>query len=138
MGIEVKQIPFDGSADVVTAAAGGHVDAMIGNATDYSSQVDSGKLVPILSFNKDGSDLYPNLQTSMELDSDIEIGMWRGISAPSGTDPKIIKTIEEAFKKAAEDEEYQEELDSLGIENNYLSSDDFTEVVEKEKRQLIE
>ncbi|WP_337241657.1 tripartite tricarboxylate transporter substrate-binding protein, partial [Proteus faecis] len=49
LGVDFNFIPFAGGSNAVSAAMGGHVDAVVLNPNEIMSAVDSGRLIPLLS-----------------------------------------------------------------------------------------
>ncbi|MDV2885517.1 tripartite tricarboxylate transporter substrate binding protein [Alkalihalophilus pseudofirmus] len=128
--IELTTVPFDGEALAVAAAAGGHIDALIGNFSGVESQINSGTLKPILLFDDESSDLAPDVPLSEEAEIDLISGSWRGIAVPAGTDPEIIEFLHDTFKETTEKQEYQDQLINSGIGITYRSPEEFKEVIE--------
>ncbi|WP_209125066.1 tripartite tricarboxylate transporter substrate binding protein [Alkalihalobacillus sp. BA299] len=129
-GVELTTVPFDGEALAVAAAAGGHIDALIGNFSGIESQVNSGTLKPILLFDTERSDLAPDVPLAEEEGIDLISGSWRGIAVPAGTDPEIIEYLHEAFKAATEKQEYQDQMVKSGIGITYRNSEEFKAIIE--------
>ncbi|MGO4890015.1 tripartite tricarboxylate transporter substrate binding protein [Anaerobacillus sp. MEB173] len=128
-GIELTTVPFDGEALAVAAAAGGHIQALIGNFSGIESQVNSGTLKPILLFDSERSELASDVPTAQESGIDIISGSWRGIAVPAGTDPEIIEYLHEAFKVTTEKQEYQDQMINSGIGITYRSPEEFKAII---------
>ncbi len=129
-GVELTTVPFDGEALAVAAAAGGHIQALIGNFSGIESQVKSGALKPILLFDVERSELAPDVPTAQEEGIDIISGSWRGIAVPAGTDPEIIEYLHQAFKQTTEKQEYQDQMTNSGIGITYRSPEEFKAIIE--------
>jgi tripartite-type tricarboxylate transporter receptor subunit TctC len=78
--------------------------------------------------------------TLKELGYDITASSQVGIVGPKGMDPKVVKTLHDAFKKAMRDPAYLKALEANDLEEVYLSSEQYTqfaaEQVEREKRTV--
>ncbi|OIJ13842.1 hypothetical protein BKP35_08685 [Anaerobacillus arseniciselenatis] len=128
--IDITMIPHDGEAYAVAAAAGGHIDGLVGNFSGFESQFNSGQLKPILIFDNERSELAPDVPTSEEAGIDIISGSWRGIAAPAGTDPEVVAYLHEKFKETTENEEYQNQMKNAGIDMSYRGPEDFKEIIQ--------
>lgn len=135
-GLDIENIPYDGGSEAAAAAAGGHVEAQIGNYSETAGQVDAGKLEPILIFGKDDSKDYPGLTTSYDIGYEVEAGTWRGLLAPAGTDPEIIQKLESAFEKVFENEEFLEQMEEASIPVEFEGSEEFKERINDEYELL--
>ncbi|QBP42715.1 tripartite tricarboxylate transporter substrate binding protein [Paenisporosarcina antarctica] len=128
-GIQSTPIPYEGGSRAVASAAGGHDDATISSFSEAEGQVQSGNLKPILVFSEERSEQYPDVPTSYEKGIEVTEESWRGIGAPSGTDPEIIKYLQEAFKKGFDDEKYQEKMKNQGMDTMYRNTEEFQKVI---------
>jgi len=52
---------------------------------------------------------------------------WRGLGAPKGTPPDVLKVLREGFKNATEDPDYIALMDKLALPRTYLDYDKFEE-----------
>lgn len=135
-GLEIENIPYDGGSEAAAAAAGGHVEAQIGNYSETAGQVDAGKLEPILVFSQKDSENYPGLTTSFDIGYEVEAGTWRGFLAPKGTDAKIIKILEDTFEKVFENKEFLKQMEESSIPVEFRSSEEFKERIYDEYEML--
>jgi tripartite-type tricarboxylate transporter receptor subunit TctC len=54
---------------------------------------------------------------------------WRGLLVKKGTPPEIIQELHDGFKKAMEDQEWKDYMESSGMLDGYLPPDEFKEAV---------
>ena len=52
--------------------------------------------------------MFPEVPTVKEQGINFTMGMWRGLAAPKGTPPEVIRTLHDAFKKAMDDPDFQD------------------------------
>jgi len=130
LGIEGSAIPYEGGARAVASTAGGHDDATISSFSEAEGQVQSGNLKPILVLSENKSKQYPDVPTSFEKGIEVSEESWRGIAVPKGTDPEIIKFLEDAFKNAFDKEEYQKTMANQGMDTLFRGNAEFKEVIE--------
>ncbi|MBI4572933.1 MAG: tripartite tricarboxylate transporter substrate binding protein, partial [candidate division NC10 bacterium] len=61
---------------------------------------------------------------------------WRGLGAPKGTPPDILKVLREGFKKATEDPDYITLMDKVTLPRTYMDYDKFGEFLAGMEKSL--
>lgn len=131
-GVEFNHVPHNGGGPAVTAAAGGHVDAISVGPPEGVSQLESGDLRGLAVFADERLDDFPDIPTAKEEGVDFSLGQWRGIAAPAGTPQEYIDHVHDAFKAAMEDETLQKLAGNQGIILDYMGGEDFVEFVQED------
>ena len=121
-GVKLNHIPFKGNADSTQALMGGHVMAQ-SDATGWGQYVDAGKFRLLVTFGDQRTRW--GAPTAKELGYDVVSYSPYGIVGPRGMDPKVVKTLHDAFRKASESPENQKMLRQLDQVSWYKSSDDY-------------
>ena len=121
-GVKLNHIPFKGNADSTQALMGGHVMAQ-SDATGWGKFVDAGTFRLLVTFGENRTRW--GAPTAKELGYDVVSYSPYGIVGPRGMDPKVVKILHDAFKKASEDPENQKVLQTLDQVYWYKSSDDY-------------
>jgi tripartite-type tricarboxylate transporter receptor subunit TctC len=121
-GLELLHIPFKGNADSTQALMGGHVMAQ-SDATGWGKFVDAGTFRLLVTFGEQRARW--GAPTAKELGYDVVSYSPYGLVGPKGMDPKIVKILHDAFKKAIDDPEHQKVLQSLDQVYWYRSSEDY-------------
>lgn len=124
-GVKFNHIPFSGGGPSVTALLGGHINAVSVSPPEGISQVQAGKLRIIALFAEKRLELFPTVPTVKEQGVNFEMGMWRGLAAPKGTPPAVIRKLHDAFKKGMDDPGFIKNAKDMAINLEYLSSNDF-------------
>jgi tripartite-type tricarboxylate transporter receptor subunit TctC len=135
-GIELNHIPYPGYAEGVTALLGGHVDSTNIPLPDVAQHVDAGKLRMLAIASAERHPDYPDVPTLKEKGIDIVLGNYSGFVAPKGTDPAMIKTIDDAIGKCMADPAIQKFLLEAGYQPTYSNSVEFAKVVKDAEAQL--
>ena len=60
------------------------------------------------------------------------MGMWRGLAAPKGTPQDVIQKLNESFKKAMDDPEFQARAKEMSVILSYLGPKDFGALMAKD------
>lgn len=117
-GVEFTHIPFDGASPAVTSLLGGHIDAVSVSYPEVSSQVESGDFRVLAILAPDRNPSIPDVPTAIEEGYDVEIGTWRGLAVPAGTDSALVEQIYGIFDDATKGDSFVSFM-----ENNNLSID---------------
>ena len=128
-GLKFTFVPFDGAAPTRTALVGGHI-SVCASGMDEVLQFYQTKQVRILAANSPTRHpAFPDVPTMAEAGFPIEnpIFDWRGLGAPKGTPPDVLKVLREGFKNATEDPDYIALMDKLALPRTYLDYDKFEE-----------
>ncbi|WOV88093.1 tripartite tricarboxylate transporter substrate binding protein [Sporosarcina oncorhynchi] len=125
--IELNHIPFEGAAPAVTALVGGHVDAVTVSPAEVKTQIDAGNLKTLAVMSDKRTDIMPDVPTFEEAGLPTEtIATWRGITVPKDTPDEIAAILEDAFMKAAEEENFKKFMSSNGLGVEVKGADEFT------------
>ncbi len=121
-GVRLLHVPFKGNADSTQALMGGHVMVQ-SDATGWGKFVDQGAFRLLVTFGDQRTRW--GAPTAKELGYDVVSYSPYGIVGPKGMDPKVVKILHDAFKKAMDDPEHQKVLQQLDQVYWYKSSDDY-------------
>jgi tripartite-type tricarboxylate transporter receptor subunit TctC len=121
-GVKLLHVPFKGNADSTTALMGGHVMAQ-SDATGWGKFVDAGTFRLLVTFGEQRTRW--GAPTAKELGYDVVSYSPYGIVGPKGMDPKVVKIVHDAFKKAIDDPEHQKVLQQLDQVYWYKSTEDY-------------
>jgi len=124
-GVKFNHIPFSGGGPSVTALLGGHINVVSVSPPEGISQVQAGKLRIIALFSEKRLEMFPNVPIVKEQGINFAMGMWRGLVAPKGTPPDVIKKLHEVFKKAMEDPVFKKNAKDMSVELNYMGPEAF-------------
>ena len=139
-GIQWLQVPYKGAADALIALRGGHVTAMADSST-WGEMVDAGQVRLLVTWGENRTRRWPNVPTLKDLGYGIVSNSPYGVAGPKGMDPKVVKILHDAIRKAMDDPAYQKVLERLDQDNVYKSSEDyakFAKQVNDEQRAIIE
>lgn len=137
-GTQITFVPYKGGAEEMLALMGGEVDAILDPG--WGSHAASGKIRPLAIVGDNRFPRFKDVPTLKELGYDITASSQVGIVGPRGMDPKVVKTLHDAFKKAMRDPAYIKAMETIDLEEVYLSSEEFTrfaaEQYERERRTV--
>ena len=101
-GVKLQHLPSKGDKDSSTALLEGRVD-MIVTPAGWIPLVEAGKLRLLCTFGEKRLKTFPDVPTAKELGFRVVHDNPMGIFGPKGMDPKVVKILHDAFRKAQND-----------------------------------
>ena len=139
-GIQLTHVPFKGSSDGLQALLGGHIDAH-SDATGWGPHVEAGTMRLLATYGSKRTKRWPQVPTLNELGYDTVSDSPFGIAGPRGMDPKLVRKLQDAFKKTLNDPAVLAAFEKYDQPVIYMDSEEYTKFIlasyVKEKR-LIE
>ena len=138
LGLKFTFVPFDGAAPTRTALVGGHI-TVASTGMDEVLQFYLTKEIRMLgAMSPTRHPSFPDVPTIAEAGYPIQdpVVDWRGLGAPKGTPPEVLKVLRDGFRKAAEDPEYIALMDKLALPRAYLEDDKFGEFLANMEKTL--
>ena len=138
LGIQWLHVPFKGSADAVTALRGSQVMAQAGSPP--WELVEAGQVRALVMWGNNRTERAPHAPTLKELYGIVANSPW-GIAGPRGMDPRTVRILHDAFRKALDDPLFTKALDRLGMEPNYMGSEEYAQWARRtyeEERRAVE
>lgn len=102
-GARFTHVPFKGTAETNAAVLGGHIVAQA-DASAWKPLVEAGQLRLLVVWTADRLKQFPDVPTLKEAGFPFVFNSPFGVAGPKGMDPKLVEQIQEAFRKAMEDE----------------------------------
>ena len=128
----VNYVPFSGGGEAMTAALGGHVDAVVTGVGESTSQVSAGQL-RVLATSAPAGESPIDAPTLADEGIDFEFDVWRGIMGPADMDPAAIAYYEQLYTDMLELDEWAEERDNLGWIDAYMDGEEFSEFLDEQQ-----
>ncbi len=117
IGVQVTEVPFQGTAPAMNALLGGQVDVLCDQTTQTVPQIKAGNVKLYGVTTKNRVKVLPGVQTLREQGlKDFEVVVWHGIYAPKGTPRPIIDKMNAAVRSALKDPDVIKRMDELGAE----------------------
>lgn len=135
-GIKAKWIPFKSGGKAKAALLGNQGVVYVGNPREVLGN-DNLEIAAVSS--KTRLPQFPDVPTFTELGLEgLENEfMWRGFVFKNGTPPSVLAWYEELFEKVANDTEWKEYWEKGGIDASYVSTEEFTKIVETDKQDFL-
>jgi putative tricarboxylic transport membrane protein len=120
---KLKVVGFQGGAEAVTAALGGHVDVSVGPASIVAPQLEAGKLrvIGVPSERRLGG-VFAQVPTWREQGVDAVFSQWRGLMGPKGLSPVQIAYWDGVLGKTVQTKEWKDHIERTQLTYRYLDS----------------
>ncbi len=125
--VETNPIHYDGSAPLMAAVLGGHVDVYVGNVGDTKVSYDEGRVRVLAVATEERIDEFPDTPTFRELGVDLVASSSRGVSFPAGTPTEYADRMAEAIAAASQDEDYLRRMAEQGLSVRVITRDEYGE-----------
>jgi len=140
--VKFTYVPFPGTGEAMASILGGHVDAITHSSAIMHSKP-GGELRSLLLFAHGRMNSFPGIPTANELyGTGLGFtGGFTGIVGPKGMPESILIKLDDVFRKAIEDPEYQKVLqkyDLLIAYQNHLEFRKELEEMDKEIRKALQ
>jgi tripartite-type tricarboxylate transporter receptor subunit TctC len=99
-GIDLRHVPYRGSAPAITDLMGDQIDLLADNQFSTDGYIAAGKIKILAVTGKERLPAYPNVPTVAELVPGFVSDTWLAIGAPPGTPAAIRSKLAAAFAEA--------------------------------------
>ncbi|MDB5912431.1 MAG: hypothetical protein JWP22_1106 [Ramlibacter sp.] len=127
IGVNLTEVPFQGTAPAMNALLGGQVDLLCDQTTQTIPQIKAGNVKFYGVTTRNRIKVLPAAPTLHEQGlKDFEVVVWHGIYAPKGTPKLIVDRMNAAVRTALKDPDVVKRMDDLGAEivpDSKMSSD---------------
>ncbi len=122
-GFKATWIPYQGGGQVLTAIAGGQIDAAHTNPGNAKPFITSGRIRMLAVSSEKRLAVFPDIPTYRESGWDLARYNWRGIVAKSGMPKATLDKLSAAIEKAQKSDEWKKYLDDTAQIDGYLGPD---------------
>ncbi len=133
--IKLKYVPYEGTRQRLTALLAKNIQVGEMNILTAKQYMKEGSLKGLGIATDKRDPLAPNLPTLKEQGVDVVYGLTRGIVAPKGTKPDVIKYWEGVIKKAAESKAVEGSLGNKGTSVDFRGPAEYTSFFKKSYAQ---
>jgi tripartite-type tricarboxylate transporter receptor subunit TctC len=115
--IDLRHIPYRGTAPAMTDVISGQINAMFANALTAKPQIDSAAVRALGVSGRKRSEAMPDVPPIAEVGvPDYEATQWYGLVAPAGTPAEIIARLHAEATQALKTQEMKDKLTGDGAE----------------------
>jgi len=132
-GLQYTYVPYKGSAEAVQAIAGGHINMLFIDIATGINFIKDGRIKPIIITVPNRHPSLPDVQTVGEAGyPGLEMSVWYGLFAPTGTPPAIIEKLRAGIAEVAKDPALQKRLADLGHETSALTPEQIKDLIRRD------
>jgi tripartite-type tricarboxylate transporter receptor subunit TctC len=134
-GIDMKHIPYRGSAPAVNDLVGGQVDLMFDNAPSIIGQVRGNTVNPLGVTTLKPTPLLPDLKPVADTVPGYDTASWFGIGVRAGVSNEIVEKIEQAAQAIGQEAIVKERLASVIADPVVSDRKSFNEFIVAERQK---
>lgn len=141
MGIEAEAVSYDSATEPIASVLGGNVDVISTLSTVITDYVDTGELIPILSFNDNGVVIYgesEEVPSAVSLGYDVDYSGFGFYALPADTPDEIVEYYTDTFAEIYEMDEIQEMSTNMNFIIDPLTPDEIEERINKYTEDVAE
>ncbi|UTR12108.1 tripartite tricarboxylate transporter substrate binding protein [Evansella sp. LMS18] len=135
---EMRLIGYEGTSDAITATQAQDIHGVMTNVTSAQGHLEEGTFATLGVAHEERLAGIPDEPTFTEQGFEMTHKTSRGIFAPEGTPDEVVDKLVDAFQKAAEDPELQEEIEELGSLVEFTTGDAYKEFLNNLESDLEE
>jgi tripartite-type tricarboxylate transporter receptor subunit TctC len=130
--VKMQHVFFQGAPPTITAILGCHVMIASSVAQSWIAHVKAGTLRPVLSYDNEGYDEWPEVPTLKRMGYTFEVPIFEAVAAPKGLPKPVLDKLVAAFSEALKTPEVQNVAKTQAsiILERTLSGDDMFKYVE--------
>lgn len=118
-GTKMIHVPYQGWAQSMPAALGGHIEAVVAQPGDLKGIVDGKRMRVLVNFKPQRLPAFSDVPTAKELGWNVANGVWYLLIAPKGTPAAVIRYLHDSAKPVIEDPKFIESMAAKGIDADY-------------------
>jgi tripartite-type tricarboxylate transporter receptor subunit TctC len=124
--INIKQVPFNGNNETVTALLGKHVQFIVSNPMTIKEHVKNGtiRVLAVADTQRMVDPTFVNVPTLKEQGIDVALSYWYGIAAPKELPDDIKIKLAEGLKAIITEPDFNQNMERLGLHIDYLSPEE--------------
>lgn len=130
---KLKVVIYNGGGEALAAMLGGHVQVWVNSASSLSAQMNSGTVRTLaIASPKRLPGVLAKTPTTKEAGVPIVADNWRLVIAPKGLNAAQTGYWDGVFKRFTQSAEWNKDLDSANMTNNYMTSAETTKYINEE------
>jgi tripartite-type tricarboxylate transporter receptor subunit TctC len=128
-GIDLRPVPYRGSAAGLTDLIAGHIPIEITTTADLVQMQKDGRIRVLATSGKERSPFLPNVPTLREAGFDLAATGWYGLFAPAKTPSDLIERYNKAIVDAVRSPEFKDRMLAFGLQPTGTSAAAFAAIV---------
>ncbi|MGY0400113.1 MAG: Bug family tripartite tricarboxylate transporter substrate binding protein [Ostreibacterium sp.] len=127
-----QPIPYQSAAEIAVQLVAGGVNVGVLNLGEAKSQIEAGKVCPIVVLANKRMNALPKVPTAKELGIPLSLSTVRGFVVAKGTPPEIVAQLEKTLLEGMKGQAFNHFLTSIGLdENSVVGADEWGKQIKK-------
>lgn len=135
LGIEMLEIPYQGTAPALVDLVGGHVDGLVDAMGTLAPMHHDGRIKILGNFDTERNSAVPDVATFIEQGVDIAAFTWNALVAPAGTPPAVIAKLNAALEQIVNDPQFEARLIEVGFAPMFSSPEELSAYIVEETQR---
>ena len=131
-GIETTQVPFESSAEAVTALLGGNVEGAAGAPSGFAASVRSGDLKILVNLGSVKGADYASVPTLKEAGYDVATDITSGFIGPKNLPRPYLDKLSNAIRGALDDPQTRRQIEMAGAVPSFGTPEQYTSDIARE------
>lgn len=123
--IQLRHIPYKGSAPALTDLAAGRIDLMVGIYSTVAAQVKAGRVRFVAVTSPQPHPSFPGVPTMASVAPGLSVDIWVGFFAPLGTPPAVVQRLNRELNEVAKSKTVQDLIAGDGSVSVALTPEEF-------------
>lgn len=128
-GVEAAVVSHEGGGDMMINVLNGTLDIGVGEVPELRSQIESGQIRLLATFNPGRLAAFPDVPTVKESGYDVVLQKFRGLAAPKGLPDDIAAIWDRAAKATLDDPEYRKAYEEESLIANFIGHESYPQFV---------
>lgn len=134
-GAKTIDVPFN-AAEATVNLLGGRIEGAVQLPAAFVSHVKAGTLRILAAMAADRDPVFPDVPTAKEQGYDVQLELWRGVSAPKGAPAEVVAKLEKAIGETVASPEFAEAGKTLGFRPAFLAGKDFEALIAADDKKV--
>lgn len=127
-GIDLRAVPYHGSAAGLTDLIAGHIPIEITTTADLVQMAEAGRIRVLATSSRERSPFLPAVPTLREAGYDLAAAGWYGMFAPARTPPEVVARLSKAIVDAVRAPDVRQRFLSFGLQPTGTSAAAFADI----------
>jgi tripartite-type tricarboxylate transporter receptor subunit TctC len=128
-GIDLRPVPYRGSAAALTDLIGGQIPMVITTVSDLVEMHKGNRIRVLATSDRERSRFLPNVPTLREAGYDLAATGWYGLFAPAHTPGDILERLNRLVVAAVQSSDVKEQLQKFGLHPTGTTAAEFARIL---------
>ncbi|MGY9049278.1 hypothetical protein P775_16030 [Puniceibacterium antarcticum] len=124
--LDWRYVGYEGTGERVRALVGGNLDLAIGDISSSLQFVENGDMTFLATGAPERLAQTPDVPTLVELGSDLDLSITRGIVMPKGAPDAVRAALESALMELSKDPKFIEQINNAGADVAFRGQEGYT------------